>query len=83
MMLTPPPATTAAPPSGRGRRLRHRVAYLLIALLLLFIVVLLPFALRSILADFRKTNVPDHAAAAIGGQAVDRGSVAMDLIGMN
>ena len=83
MTLNPLPVTTAAPLNSRGRRLRHRVAYVLIALLLLFIVVLLPFALRSLLADFRKTDVPDHALAAIGGQAVDRGSVAMDLIGMN
>jgi hypothetical protein len=83
--MTSAPSTDApdAPPAARGQRLRHRAAYLLIILLLLFIVVLLPFAVASMLGDFRSMDTPNHSIAAIQGQPVDRGSVAVDLIGMN
>ncbi len=52
-------------------------------LLLLFIVIALPFAVASMLADLRKIATPNHAIAAIDGQPVDRGSVAIDLLGIN
>ena len=83
MIGTPPPIRPSAPPGGHGRRLRHRIAYLLITLLLLFIGALLPFAVVSLVNDFRDQDTPTHSIAAIEGQAVDRGSVALDLIGMN
>lgn len=83
MTAVPPPLTPDLPPGGRGRRLRHRIAYLLIALLLLFIVALMPFAVVSLVDDFREQHVPNRSIAAIAGQAVDRGNVAMELIGIN
>jgi len=83
MAAAPPPVTSDAPPGRPGRRLRQRTAYLLIILLLLFIVVLLPFAVRSMVADFRQLAPPNHSIATIEGRAVDRGSVAVDLISMN
>jgi hypothetical protein len=83
MAVAPSPGTDAASPDGSGRRLRHRTAYLLLVLLLLFIVVALPFAVASMLADLRHSATPNHTVAAIEGQPVDRGSVAVDLIGMN
>jgi hypothetical protein len=83
MAVASSPDTNDAPPSGRGRRLRHRTAYLLISLLLLFIVVLLPLAVQSMIADFREMNPPRHSIASIDGRSIDRGSVSVDLIGMN
>jgi hypothetical protein len=67
--MTTAPSTDApdAPPVARGHRLRHRTAYLLIILLLLFIVVLLPFAVASMLSDFRSMDSPNHSIAAIEG----------------
>lgn len=83
MTTAPPTDATDAQPAPPGRRLRHRTAYLLIVLLLLFIVVLLPFAVASMLSDFRSMDTPNHSIAAIDGQPIDRSSVAVDLIGMN
>jgi hypothetical protein len=75
--------TAAGPPGPPGRRLRHRTAYLLLILLLFSIVIALPFAVASMLADLQKVATPNHAIAAVEGQAVDRASVAVDLIGLN
>lgn len=83
MAEAPSPVIDDAPPSGPRRRLRHRAAYVLSGLLLIFIVVLLPFAVRSMIADFRQVHTPNHSVATIEGDAIDRASVAMDLIGMN
>src|SRR5215213_1839643 len=85
MPNAPPSDTGAAPPdkTEAGRRLRHRVAYVLITLLLLFIIVFLPFAVISLIGDFREQDNPKHAIATIKGRPIDHGSVAMDLIGMN
>jgi hypothetical protein len=83
MAGTPTSATTDVPSGEAGRRLRHRAAYLLIVLLLLFIVVLLPFAITSLVADFRQRATPNHSVASIDGEPIDRGSVAIDLIGLN
>jgi hypothetical protein len=77
------PATDDAPATRANRRLRHRTAYLLIVLLLLFIVVLLPFAIASLVEDFRQRATPNHSVATVDGQPIDRGSVAVDLIGLN
>jgi hypothetical protein len=77
------PATDDTPAARSGRRLRHRTAYLLIVLLLLFIVVLLPFAIASLVEDFRQRATPNHSVATVDGQPIDRGSVAVDLIGLN
>lgn len=71
------------PLGGPGRRLRHRTAYLLIAFLLLFIVALLPFAVISLVEDYREQHNANHAIAALSGHPVDRASLAMDLIGMD
>lgn len=83
MTGTPPSGTSDAPLARAGRRLRHRAAYLLFVLLLVFIIVMLPFAIHSLIADFRQLSTPNHTIAAIEGQAIDRGSVAFDLIGIN
>jgi hypothetical protein len=83
MLAAPPPAPDEPPPGERGRRFRHRIAYLLIVLLLLFIVALLPFAVISLVGDFREQHTPARSIATIEGRAVDRGNVAIDLIGIN
>ncbi|MGD9892319.1 MAG: hypothetical protein AB7R89_19830 [Dehalococcoidia bacterium] len=83
MMGTPSPVTEDEPSSRAGRRLRHRAAYVLIVLLLLFIIVLLPLAITSLVADFRQRDTPNHSIASVAGEPVDRGNVAIDLIGLN
>ncbi len=83
MAVAPSPVTEDVPLGGPGQRLRHRTAYLLIACLLLFIVVLLPFAVVSVVEDFRNQRNPNHSIAALSGRPVDRASVAIDLIGMD
>src|SRR5262249_10239758 len=82
-MVAPLSAADDVPPVAPSRRLRHRAAYLVIALLLLSIVALLPFALESLVRDFRHIHTPEHTTAAIQGRSVERGNVAVDLIGMN
>ncbi|MGH2600140.1 MAG: hypothetical protein ACRDJ9_12240 [Dehalococcoidia bacterium] len=83
MAQAPSPVPTDTSPGPPGRRLRQRTAYLLIILLLLFIVVLLPFAVHSMIVDFRQLAPPNHSIATVEGHTVDRGSVAVDLIGLN
>jgi hypothetical protein len=83
MAAAPSPGTDDAPLGGPGHRLRHRTAYLLIAFLLLSIAALLPFAIVSLVEDFREERHPTHTVAALRGQPVDRASVAIDLIGMD
>jgi hypothetical protein len=82
MAVAPPPATEDAAGLQPGR-LRHRTAYLLVTLLLLFIVVLLPFAVISMVDDFRHQQAPKHSVVALDGRPADRAQVAVDLIGMN
>jgi hypothetical protein len=83
MTVPSSPATDDAQTARSGRRLRHRTAYLLIVLLLVFIVVLLPFAIASLISDFRQRATPNHSVAAVDGRSINRGSVAVDLIGLN
>jgi hypothetical protein len=83
MAVAPSPVTDDVPLSGPRHRLRHRTAYLLVALLLLFIVALLPFAVVSLVEDFREEHNPNHSIAALSGRPVDRASVAIDLLGMD
>jgi hypothetical protein len=83
MAVAPNPVSEDVPLGEPVPRLRHRTAYLLTAALLLFIVALLPFAVVSLVEDFRGQPHTNHAIAVISGQPVDRASVAMDLIGMD
>ncbi len=83
MAVAPSPVTDDVPLSGPRHRLRHRTAYLLVALLLLFIVALLPFAVISLVEDYREKHPANHASAALDGHPVDRASVAMDLIAID
>src|SRR3712207_5384893 len=83
MTVGPSPVTDDVPQAGPGYRLRRRIAYLLIAFLLLFIVAVLPFAIVSLVEDFRVEHEPNHSIAALGGRPVDRASVAIDLIGLD
>src|SRR5436309_13926818 len=83
MAGAPSPVADEVPRGAPGHRLRHRTAYLLIACLLLFIVAVLPFAIVSLVEDFREHPHVHHAIAALGGRPVDRASVAIDLIGMD
>jgi hypothetical protein len=82
MTGAPPPATEDAAGLQPGR-IRHRTAYVLVTLLLLFIVVLLPFAVISMIDDFRQQQSPKHSVVVLDGRPADRAQVAVDLIGMN
>jgi hypothetical protein len=83
MAVAPPPVTDDVPLSGPRHRLRDRAAYLLICFLLFFIIALLPFAVVSLVEDFRDQPRANHSIAALGGNPIDRASVAIDLIGMD